>query len=1232
MKKILMKVISLLLTLCFLVAYLPTVVQAANAVLPNYEKVEVWKRTDIILKSSATYDNPYKDVEIDAVFTHEDGTEIALYGFWNGDNEWRIRFSPTKVGVWSYVINCSNTADTGLHNQKGKLLAVENTGTTALDQHGFVKISENGRYFTYDDGTPFYWLGDTNWQAPNYVSISQCNYPDCLCGNQFLHELNDRLTKGFTVYQTYFDSGESDGGGQLATTSEPSIWTDKYDTINPDTFSDKIDRMFDALADSGMVIALGLGVHSHTTNAMGKEHLDRVTRYLTARYASYPVVWITAQEITGEPQYELWNSSAKIVDAGDGYNHPQGAHQFPMGVDNSYVAKLDGEEWHEFYALQAGHGPTFAPKSLYEGYWNNSRNETPKPYIEAEANYEDIYCGGFNGYDASRIAAWKANLSGSYGFTYGVTGVWANNYSTAGNMGWYLSFNYEPWYMGIDKPGSYEMTYLRRFFEYADFSTLIPRFNDEAYSNLFDETKVVASSEDGKTYAAYFYNASFSTGELRGLNANETYSAKWYNPLTGKFVVISNSITVENGVYKIPQKPTTGDWALLVTSRNDLGDYTTENAYTDALIDTRSNLALDASATVSSDNSGAIPYGGAQAIDGDLSTYWCAANGDMPQWLLVDLGEVKSFAELDLYLYNGIYSHPMTFASFTVEGSADGVTYTPIYTATREEPVLHRGSYLYRITKSGTYRYLKISFTEVDNNWATVAEIGVYEESAGAIAVEEKKNILTGATATASGYTAVDSMPYHAIDGSSSSWWCGPGDSNQWLAFDMGEARSFDTLVFTVYGGTTALTYTVETSVNGTTWTTVHEGNSEAPSGKSGNSELYMLEFDDVISCQQLRVSFTYVAGNWATVVEMEATLSACESQPLPTYQGEKQTPGVTSTGSYIYSADGVGSDTKKNLTDGSYETEWVPYGPIATQTIVMDLYEAKELYGIHVFLGKNAVLPEYRIEGSLDGESWTILVDATLRDGVTVVNENRTVVTEALSGSYRYVKLIWMNGTDNSVIKTIAEIVLYAEGATPKAPEASDPTALLALYDQVKTLCNTDKAYTAASFRALSLALIDAAAALTPKAEQVKIDAAYAELSLAYNDLVTLVGNKDADYSAYISVRKNVQSHDIRFVIAADLDALMLRSSLTVSIAFETEDGIRQGSYTLDAEGREDFLLYYRVTGAGKTYEAVPEQSLFGFVVTEIPDDAWTRVTLTVSDGETVLFTGSCRYENLMD
>ena len=97
--------------------------------------------------------------------------------------------------------------------------------------------------------------------------------------------------------------------------------------------------------------------------------------------------------------------------------------------------------------------------------------------------------------------------------------------------------------MGLDKPGSYEMTYLRNFFEYVDFSKLVPRFNDENYSSLISENKLVSSSDDGSTYVAYFYNAGLSTGELRGLDNGKTYSAKWYNPLMGKFIDISDDIS-----------------------------------------------------------------------------------------------------------------------------------------------------------------------------------------------------------------------------------------------------------------------------------------------------------------------------------------------------------------------------------------------------------------------------------------------------------------------------------------------------------------------------------------------------------------------------------------------------------------------------------------------------------------------------------------------------------------
>ena len=703
------------------------------------ENVQVWKRTDIVLTSSREYANPYADVTLDAVFTHEDGTAIRLYGFWNGGNEFRVRFAPTKTGLWSYETMCSDPGNTGLHGRKGTLLAAENTGCTGLDRHGFVKISENGRFFVYDDGTPFYWLGDTNWQAPNYVSFTRCNYPGCTCGNQFLHELNDRLSKGFTVYQTYFDIAESDGGGQRGITPEPGLWNIRHRQINPQTFTEKIDRMFDALADSGMVIALGFGVHSSTTSSMELEDLKQVSRYLTARYAAYPVVWITAQEITGEAQFAAWNASAEITAAGDGYHHPQGAHQFPLPVDNEYVTALDGKDWHEFFALQAGHGPARIPKSLYESYWNNRRSGKVKPFVETEANYEDISCGGFNGYAASRIAAWRANLLGSYGFTYGVTGVWANCYSTAGNTGWLGTYSYEPWYMGIDKPGSYEMKYLAEFFRYADFSTLIPRFSDPAYSDLTEETKLVSSSEDAGTYIAYFCNSDRSAGILKGLIPGQEYSAKWYNPLTGKFAEIGKTVISSDGTYTVPEKPTCADWALLVTCRTDPGAYETETVFSAET--TSAEIPADAvlqkpeitcsGSHIYQDAADGEGHNTTDALcDGDLSTEWIPFAPMASQTILMDLKKEKTVCGIRITPGKNAVLPP-----YRIEGSADSSGWTILADSTLREPSVTEKNGFREISEtfSGNYRYIKLLWLGAESNTSvkTIAEIALYAEENG---------------------------------------------------------------------------------------------------------------------------------------------------------------------------------------------------------------------------------------------------------------------------------------------------------------------------------------------------------------------------------------------------------------------------------------------------------------------------------------------------------------------
>jgi hypothetical protein len=86
---------------------------------------------EIQLQSSVDYENPYTATEIDATFTHADGTVITLPGFWMEADTWAVRFSPTKVGEWTYKITCKDASNQGLF-ETGKILATESTGDTEI--------------------------------------------------------------------------------------------------------------------------------------------------------------------------------------------------------------------------------------------------------------------------------------------------------------------------------------------------------------------------------------------------------------------------------------------------------------------------------------------------------------------------------------------------------------------------------------------------------------------------------------------------------------------------------------------------------------------------------------------------------------------------------------------------------------------------------------------------------------------------------------------------------------------------------------------------------------------------------------------------------------------------------------------------------------------------------------------------------------------------------------------
>ena len=656
-----------------------------------------WQAIEIVLASSKTYSDPFQDVELTATFTGPGGEILTRPAFWDGGTTWKIRFAPTLVGTWTYTTTCSDATNAGLDLQTGSVLTDIYNGNLPIYKNGFLKVSSNKRYMVYNDETPFFWLGDTHWQMSDYERDSECNYGDN-CGSQFKHVVKDRMAKGFTVYQTYPDAGVNDGGGNVHVAN---WWTTKYTRLDPVAFQKYFDPKMKYLADNGFMVALGCGVHWLSTESVGLNGMKLLAKYMVARYGAYPIVWITGQEVDIKPEEAaIWKEVAKTIDSYDSYKHPLTGH---MAYNSNYI--WGTETWHTWFAVQGGHATTrtYQNQSFYKGFWNYTPTQ---PFLEAEAKYEDVDCGGLNDATDDRVAAYKSIQCGSLGFTYGVSGIWAMKWDTK-VAGW-DSFSKYPWYIGVDAPGSTYMKYLKQFYTSFAWEKLVPRFSDPAWCTFVTpESSILSSTPDAERFVVYFYNNSKTTGILKNLTDSKTYCAVWFDPTTGKNVPISDAINSTGGIYTIPLKPDNKDWLLLVED---------VNAKSNLPVGVDRAVSIDKVATTSS--SSASGFSGKQAVDYSPLTYWCAANGTFPQWLSVDLGEITKFSLIQTKFYANEQW------KYKLEGSEDNTNWTSL--ADHSDGA--KGYYM-KDSVNGNFRYVRITITGSAVDWAAIREFSVFTKT-----------------------------------------------------------------------------------------------------------------------------------------------------------------------------------------------------------------------------------------------------------------------------------------------------------------------------------------------------------------------------------------------------------------------------------------------------------------------------------------------------------------------
>jgi hypothetical protein len=79
---------------------------------------------EIELKAEKTYQNCYTDVDC-WVELKGPGFSKRVYGFWDGENNFKIRVAAVHPGEWGWESSSNQPDDDGLNNHSGQFTAVE---------------------------------------------------------------------------------------------------------------------------------------------------------------------------------------------------------------------------------------------------------------------------------------------------------------------------------------------------------------------------------------------------------------------------------------------------------------------------------------------------------------------------------------------------------------------------------------------------------------------------------------------------------------------------------------------------------------------------------------------------------------------------------------------------------------------------------------------------------------------------------------------------------------------------------------------------------------------------------------------------------------------------------------------------------------------------------------------------------------------------------------------------
>lgn len=332
--------------------------------------------------------------------------------------------------------------------------------------HGALKVSDNHRYLMHEDGTPFFWLGDTGWLLPQRLDRDEAEF--------YLRKTADA---GFNVVQIQVINGVP-SFNRYGAMSHPAGW-DMSQASKPGEYGywEHLDYIVDAAERQGIYIGMvciwgGLV----KGGAMNVEEAREYGKFLADRYGDRKnIIWIIGGDIQGNIKTDVWDALAESIRESDS-RHLMTFH--PRGRTTS-ARWFNDRDWLDFNMFQSGHRRYDQrmgnkdypiPDGTEEDSWmyvDSAQVHSPlKPVLDGEPSYEDIPQGLhsadeplWNDKDVRRYAYWSV-FAGSCGHTYGHNVIM--QFARPGIPGAYFADGEKkPWYRALDDAGRNQMKHLK---------------------------------------------------------------------------------------------------------------------------------------------------------------------------------------------------------------------------------------------------------------------------------------------------------------------------------------------------------------------------------------------------------------------------------------------------------------------------------------------------------------------------------------------------------------------------------------------------------------------------------------------------------------------------------------------------------------------------------------------------------------------------------------------------